>query len=124
MNDAIGPKSCSNTQIISVLDIFGFENFDTNSFEQLNINYANERLHSIFTNAIFETQKEYLAEEIPWTMIQYPDNSDRINLFEGKTGILSMSSSRHPISPPPPPLLVSWTITLSCIFIHTTPPCP
>ena len=75
---------------ISVLDIFGFENFGVNSFEQLCINYANERLHAVFCEAIFYAQDEYEREGIPWERVTFPDNSGRIDIFERRTGLIPL----------------------------------
>jgi myosin-5 len=77
--------------IIGLLDIFGFESFVRNRFEQLCINYANEKLQAKFTEDIFRSvQLEYEAEGIPLDDIKYDDNTDVLDLIEGKTGLLAM----------------------------------
>ncbi|XP_077572676.1 unconventional myosin-IXb isoform X2 [Stigmatopora nigra] len=75
---------------IGVLDIFGFEDFETNSFEQFCINYANEQLQYYFNNHIFNLeQEEYQAEGITWHNIDYIDNVGCIHLISKKpTGLL------------------------------------
>uniref|UniRef100_A0A8C1R2L0 Myosin IXb n=1 Tax=Cyprinus carpio TaxID=7962 RepID=A0A8C1R2L0_CYPCA len=75
---------------IGVLDIFGFEDFKTNSFEQFCINYANEQLQYYCNQRIFKLeQEEYMAEGITWHNIDYPDNTGCISLFCKKpTGLL------------------------------------
>ncbi|TRY98933.1 hypothetical protein DNTS_016988 [Danionella cerebrum] len=74
---------------IGVLDIFGFEDFKTNSFEQFCINYANEQLQYYCNQHIFTLeQEEYLAEGITWHAVDYPDNIGCISLFSKKpTGL-------------------------------------
>uniref|UniRef100_A0A665X425 Myosin IXB n=1 Tax=Echeneis naucrates TaxID=173247 RepID=A0A665X425_ECHNA len=75
---------------IGVLDIFGFEDFVTNSFEQFCINYANEQLQYYFNHHIFKLeQEEYQAEGITWHNIDYTDNVGCIHLISKKpTGLL------------------------------------
>ncbi|KAM3619266.1 uncharacterized protein V6R79_005358 [Siganus canaliculatus] len=75
---------------IGVLDIFGFEDFQTNSFEQFCINYANEQLQYYFNHHIFNLeQEEYQAEGITWHNIDYTDNVGCIHLISKKpTGLL------------------------------------
>ena len=77
--------------IIGLLDIFGFESFVTNRFEQLCINYANEKLQQKFTEDVFRAvQLEYEAEGIELAEIKYDDNTDVLDLIEGRTGLLAM----------------------------------
>ena len=77
---------------IGILDIFGFESFTTNSFEQLCINFANEMLQQQFNADVFrQQQKEYEAEGVPWQQIEYQDNGPVLDLIRGKrTGILAL----------------------------------
>ncbi|XP_012723887.2 unconventional myosin-VIIa [Fundulus heteroclitus] len=74
-------KPKSSFLSIGLLDIFGFENFKTNSFEQLCINFANEKLQQFFVAHIFKLeQEEYLKEGVVWNNIQFSDN-DKILLL-------------------------------------------
>ncbi|XP_066522959.1 unconventional myosin-Vc [Hoplias malabaricus] len=76
---------------IGVLDIYGFETFDVNSFEQFCINYANEKLQHQFNLHVFKLeQEEYMKEDIPWTLIDFYDNQPVIDLIESKMGILDL----------------------------------
>ncbi|CAD8080019.1 unnamed protein product [Paramecium primaurelia] len=75
--------------MIGILDIFGFEIFTdanglhSNSFEQLNINFTNEKLQQHFNQQMFVTeQKEYDQESIKWQQIKFPDNKKIIELIE------------------------------------------
>lgn len=77
---------------ISILDIYGFESFQKNSFEQLLINYADERLHQHYVRHLFKLeQEEYEYEGIDWKMVEFVDNQGCLDLFEKKTvGIISI----------------------------------
>lgn len=71
---------------IGVLDIFGFESFKTNSFEQLCINYCNEALQQQFNLFVLKNeQEEYEREGIAWSFIEFPENQDVLDLI-GKKG--------------------------------------
>lgn len=88
------------TTFIGVLDIYGFEHFAKNSFEQFCINYANEKLQQEFNQHVFKLeQEEYVREQIDWTFIDFSDNQPCIDLIEGKLGILSLldEESRLPM---------------------------
>jgi myosin-1 len=68
---------------IGILDIYGFEIFEKNSFEQLCINYVNEKLQQIFIQLTLKTeQEEYAREQIQWTPIKYFDNKIVCDLIE------------------------------------------
>nr|ACS35543.1 myosin G [Phaeodactylum tricornutum] len=84
-------KKKANFAVIGLLDIFGFESFTTNRFEQLCINYANEKLQQKFTQDIFRSvQAEYETEGIELEEITYDDNTDVLDLVEGRMGLLAV----------------------------------
>ncbi|RKO97884.1 hypothetical protein CXG81DRAFT_26193 [Caulochytrium protostelioides] len=70
---------------LGVLDIFGFEIFDKNGFEQFCINYVNEKLQQIFIElTLKQEQEEYAREGIQWTPIAYFNNKIVVDLIESK----------------------------------------
>ncbi|SCP05468.1 myosin C, putative [Plasmodium ovale] len=75
-----------------VLDIFGFESFPINSFEQLCINYTNECLQQFFNSFIFKCEEKlYMEEGIKWNPEDFPDNKDCVDTLESKPyGIFCM----------------------------------
>ncbi|XP_025060372.1 unconventional myosin-XV-like, partial [Alligator sinensis] len=75
---------------IAILDIYGFEDLNFNSFEQLCINYANEYLQFFFNKIVFkEEQEEYIREQLEWREISFNDNQPCIDLIAQKPhGIL------------------------------------
>ncbi|NXG64069.1 MYO3B protein, partial [Hemiprocne comata] len=77
---------------IGILDIFGFENFAVNRFEQLCINLANEQLQHFFNHHIFQLeQAAYKEEELPWETITFNNNEPVLNLLLAKPlGLLSL----------------------------------
>lgn len=77
---------------ISLLDIFGFENLNDNSFEQLCINYASESLQLYFNKYVFKLeQQEYSRERLDWTSMTWMDNTPVIQLLGKKpVGILHL----------------------------------
>ncbi|KAG4984671.1 hypothetical protein JHK87_029420 [Glycine soja] len=87
---AVGKRRTGRS--ISILDIYGFESFNRNSFEQFCINYANERLQQHFNRHLFKLeQEEYIQDGIDWAKVEFEDNQDCLNLFEKKPlGLLSL----------------------------------
>ncbi|KLO15040.1 hypothetical protein SCHPADRAFT_996148 [Schizopora paradoxa] len=84
INVSMKPRGAT-AQLIGILDIFGFEIFEDNSFEQLCINYVNEKLQQIFIELTLKTeQEEYVREQIKWTPIQYFNNKVVCDLIEEK----------------------------------------
>ncbi|XDV31001.1 hypothetical protein PO909_033779, partial [Leuciscus waleckii] len=92
INESIKAQSKKPKKVMGVLDIYGFEIFEDNSFEQFIINYCNEKLQQIFIElTLREEQEEYVREGIEWTNIEYFNNAIICDLIENnKNGILAM----------------------------------
>uniref|UniRef100_A0A670ZMG3 Myosin IG n=1 Tax=Pseudonaja textilis TaxID=8673 RepID=A0A670ZMG3_PSETE len=77
------PRIHGKNTVIGVLDIYGFEIFENNSFEQFCINYCNEKLQQLFIELILQQeQQEYQREGIEWQHIEYFDNQIIVDLVE------------------------------------------
>ncbi|XP_069053322.1 unconventional myosin-Ib isoform X3 [Lepisosteus oculatus] len=92
INESIKAQTKTRKKVMGVLDIYGFEIFEDNSFEQFIINYCNEKLQQIFIElTLREEQEEYIREGIEWTHIEYFNNAIICDLIENNTnGILAM----------------------------------
>ncbi|XP_040213008.1 unconventional myosin-Ib isoform X3 [Rana temporaria] len=92
INESIKAQIKVRKKVMGVLDIYGFEIFEENSFEQFIINYCNEKLQQIFIElTLKEEQEEYIREGIEWTHIEYFNNAIICDLIENnQNGILAM----------------------------------
>ncbi|KAG9487068.1 unconventional myosin-Ih [Eleutherodactylus coqui] len=92
INESLSNKEPPKKTVIGLLDIYGFEVFETNSFEQFCINYCNEKLQQLFIAITLKAeQEEYETEGIEWEPIQYLDNKVICDLIEEKhKGIISI----------------------------------
>uniref|UniRef100_K3WAW2 Myosin motor domain-containing protein n=1 Tax=Globisporangium ultimum (strain ATCC 200006 / CBS 805.95 / DAOM BR144) TaxID=431595 RepID=K3WAW2_GLOUD len=85
-------KAKGGMHFIGILDIFGFEVFPKNSFEQLCINFANETLQQQFNDYVFKMEQlEYESQGVDWKYVEFLDNQDCVNLISQRpTGILPL----------------------------------
>ncbi|XP_061647905.1 unconventional myosin-Ib isoform X2 [Phyllopteryx taeniolatus] len=92
INESIKAQTKTRHKVMGVLDIYGFEIFEDNSFEQFIINYCNEKLQQIFIElTLREEQEEYVREGIEWTNIEYFNNAVICDLIENnQNGIMAM----------------------------------
>ncbi|XP_076007246.1 unconventional myosin-Ih [Genypterus blacodes] len=92
INDSMENKDASKKTVIGLLDIYGFEVFYVNSFEQFCINYCNEKLQQLFIQLTLKAeQDEYEAEDIEWEPVQFFNNKIICDLVEEKhRGIISL----------------------------------
>ncbi|XP_059476387.1 myosin-IIIb-like isoform X1 [Neocloeon triangulifer] len=99
---ALNRYTCKEPLAIGLLDIFGFENFSKNSFEQLCINVANEQIQYYFNQHIFTwEQQEYMAEGIPVDLVEFSDNRPVLDMLLSRPmGLLALldEESRFPRS--------------------------
>ncbi|CAM9704475.1 unnamed protein product [Heterosigma akashiwo] len=107
LNECIADEGAAQTErrtfknFIGLLDIFGFETFEHNYFEQFLINYANEMLQQQFNTFVFEVeQEEYRQERITWSFVSFPDNTATIEMIQGKGGLLAPTGRGLPLPKP------------------------
>merc|ERR1719210_3228091 len=100
----IGSGDVKKIMFIGILDIFGFENFVTNSIEQFCINFTNEKIQGFFNyNIIASEQEEYIKESVLWKPMDVPDNSDFVAMIEKKkVGMFALLDSACKAPKPSP----------------------
>lgn len=99
INENIFVQTKKKMKVVGILDIYGFEVFDENSFEQFCINYANEKLQQHFNHHMFKMeQSEYSQEGIDWEHIHYEDNQECIDLIEQQMGIIALLDEQSKLS--------------------------
>lgn len=85
LNSSLQPNEERRNNVMGILDIYGFEIFEKNSFEQLCINFCNEKLQQLFIDLTLKSeQEEYEKEGIQWENIEYFDNKIICDLIEKK----------------------------------------
>uniref|UniRef100_A0A673HYN0 Unconventional myosin-Ih-like n=1 Tax=Sinocyclocheilus rhinocerous TaxID=307959 RepID=A0A673HYN0_9TELE len=92
INESLANKDSTRKTVIGLLDIYGFEVFDVNSFEQFCINFCNEKLQQLFIQLTLKSeQEEYEMEGIEWEPVPYFNNKIICDLVEEKhRGIISI----------------------------------
>jgi myosin-1 len=85
LNTSLKARDTRSYNVMGILDIYGFEIFEKNSFEQLCINFCNEKLQQLFIELTLKSeQEEYLKEGIEWQNVEYFDNKVICDLIEEK----------------------------------------
>ncbi|GJQ73930.1 Myo1C [Trypoxylus dichotomus] len=97
INDIIKSKHLGKRKVLGVLDFYGFEIFEKNGFEQLMINYCNEKLEQFIISATLkDEQEEIIKEGLEWTRIEYFNNINICQLLEHENhGILPLLDESH-----------------------------
>ncbi|XP_065831513.1 unconventional myosin-XIX-like [Oscarella lobularis] len=91
INNQMSAKKTKWQNFIGLLDVYGFESLDSNSLEQLCINYANERLQQLYVSSFLRArQEEYSDEGVPWDPVQFADNRPCVDLIAGRISIFSL----------------------------------
>lgn len=92
LNETLSSNQTVDCKFIGILDIYGFEVMDNNSFEQFCINYANEKLQNMFVQQALEVEQAlYMMEDIDWSFVKYVDNKACLEAIESKlNGILTL----------------------------------
>jgi len=91
INQKLATKSLGKKVVIGILDIYGFEVFENNSFEQFCINLCNEKLQQLFIELTLKSeQEEYVKEGIEWEPIKFFNNKIICDMIEGKPGIITL----------------------------------
>lgn len=91
LTSAVKNDSEAKIGFIGVLDIYGFETFEVNGYEQLLINYCNEKLQRHFNRHLFEVEQNlYASEGVDWTYITFNDNRPCLELIEGGSGTVGI----------------------------------
>nr|XP_014344251.1 PREDICTED: unconventional myosin-XV [Latimeria chalumnae] len=117
INKLVYPKQ--EALSIAILDIYGFEDLNVNSFEQLCINYANEYLQFLFNKIVFkEEQEEYIREQIDWREVSFTDNQPCIDMIAQKPfGILRILDDQSCF-----PQATDHTFLQKCHYHHGSNP--
>lgn len=97
INDSTKSKQHGKRKVLGVLDMYGFEVFERNYFEQLVINYCNEKIHqTVIQITLKDEQEDYIKEGIEWTRIEFFNNSVVCDLIEQEShGILTVLDEPH-----------------------------
>lgn len=92
INESIKLKQYIRGKSLGILDFYGFENLENNSFEQLAINYSNEKLHQSYIQTVLKHQQDiYLKEGLEWQRVDFYDNNSICELIDKSNyGILSI----------------------------------